>query len=64
MKVFVEEFEQRLTACHTKGVEDEEGAERAAKASEKAANTKNRAKNTTGNPRLLSYNISFYKHSS
>ncbi len=49
MKVFVEEFEQRITMFHNKGVEDEEGMERAAKAAEKANNNKNKNKNTKGN---------------
>eukprot|EP00794_Sanderia_malayensis_P003745 gene3745-4267_t len=43
-KVFVEEFEQKVTNFHTKGVDDEEGMERAAKATEKANNNKNKTK--------------------
>ena len=51
-KVFVNEFEEKLTAHHNKAMDDEAGFERASKASEKAAQ-RNAQKTNAGKIRYL-----------
>ena len=44
----MEEFEEKVTACHNKGADDAAGFERVAKASEKAAMRKSKQKTNAG----------------
>ena len=52
-KVIIEEFEEKLIACHNKAVDDEAGFQRVAKASQKAGARKSKQKINAG--RMLSH---------